>query len=170
VLRKMVSIIYLASKATAEFNAEPMKDFSEDEYEEDYTPEVEISKEKSDAARKARAEREEKLRQMMEDDNSIAADDVSMDDAPVETEEEPTSAPLDKQPQSREMDEPEAAVTVTGGRRRGRRRVTKKKTVKDEEGYLGNYLLSCVNFFFSSLTMNSDQRRTSLGVFFGRRA
>lgn len=109
---------------------EPMKDVSEDEYEEDYTPEVEISKEKSDAARKARAEREEKLRQMMEDD------DVSMDDAPAETEEEPTSTPLDKQPQPQEISEPEAAVTVTGGRRRGRRRVTKKKTVKDEEGYL----------------------------------
>lgn len=92
-----------------------------------------------------------------------------MDDAPAETEEEPTSAPLDKQPQPQEIDEPEAAVTVTGGRRRGRRRVTKKKTVKDEEGYLGNYLLSCVNFF-SSLTLNSDKRRTSLGVFFGRRA
>jgi len=59
-----------------------------------------------------------------------------MADAPAETEEEPTSAPLDKQPQPREIDEPEATVTVTGGRRRGRRRVTKKKTVKDEEGYL----------------------------------
>ena len=93
-----------------------------------------------------------------------------MDDAPAETEEEPTSAPLDKQPQPQEIDEPEAAVTVTGGRRRGRRRVTKKKTVKDEEGYLGNYLLSCVDVFFSSLTMSSDKRRTSLGVFFGRRA
>lgn len=79
----------------------------------------------------------------------FAADDVSMDDAPAETEEEPTSAPLDKQPQPREIDEPEAAVTVTGGRRRGRRRVTKKKTVKDEEGYLGNYLLSCVNVFLA---------------------
>ena len=72
-----------------------------------------------------------------------------MDDAPAETEEEPTSAPLDKQPQPREIDEPEAAVTVTGGRRRGRRRVTKKKTVKDEEGYLGNYLLSYVNVFLA---------------------
>ncbi|OCL03189.1 hypothetical protein AOQ84DRAFT_368588 [Glonium stellatum] len=110
---------------------QPMKDVSEDEYEEDYTPEVEISKEKSDAARKARAEREEKLRQMMED-----AEDVPMDDAPVEAEEEPPSAPLDKQPQPQEVDEPEAVVTVAGGRRRGRRRVTKKKTVKDEEGYL----------------------------------
>jgi len=30
----------------------------------------------------------------------------------------------------------EPAVTVQGGRRRGRRQVKKKKTVKDEEGYL----------------------------------
>ena len=93
-----------------------------------------------------------------------------MDDAPAETEEEPTSAPLDKQPQPRGIDEPEAAVIVTGGRRRGRRRVTKKKTVKDEEGYLGNYLFELRERFFSFLTMNSDKRRTSLGVFFGRRA
>jgi DNA polymerase delta subunit 3 len=31
----------------------------------------------------------------------------------------------------------ETAVSVQGGRRRGRRKVTKKKTVKDEDGYLG---------------------------------
>jgi DNA polymerase subunit Cdc27. len=29
-------------------------------------------------------------------------------------------------------------VTVQGGRRRGKRQVMKKKTVKDEEGYLGS--------------------------------
>lgn len=34
---------------------------------------------------------------------------------------------------------PEPAVTVSGGRRRGRRKVMKKKTIKDEEGYLGLY-------------------------------
>lgn len=35
--------------------------------------------------------------------------------------------------------EPEAkeTVTVQGGRRRGKRKIMKKKTVKDEEGYLG---------------------------------
>lgn len=32
--------------------------------------------------------------------------------------------------------EPTETVTVSNGRRRGRRRVMKKKTVKDEEGYL----------------------------------
>ena len=36
---------------------------------------------------------------------------------------------------------PEPAVTVSGGRRRGRRKVMKKKTIKDEEGYLGLYPL-----------------------------
>jgi len=33
--------------------------------------------------------------------------------------------------------EPEPTVTVSGGRRRGKRRVMRKKTIKDEEGYLG---------------------------------
>ena len=32
---------------------------------------------------------------------------------------------------------PEPAITVSGGRRRARRKVMKKKTIKDEEGYLG---------------------------------
>lgn len=35
--------------------------------------------------------------------------------------------------------EPEPTVTVENGRRRGKRRVMKKKTVKDEEGYLGKF-------------------------------
>lgn len=30
-------------------------------------------------------------------------------------------------------------VTVQGGRRRGKRQVMKKRTLKDEEGYLGKY-------------------------------
>ena len=50
-------------------------------------------------------------------------------------EEEPsqTSEPI---PTPKEPS-PEPAVTVTGGRRRGRRKIMKKKTIKDEEGYLG---------------------------------
>lgn len=34
---------------------------------------------------------------------------------------------------------PEPSVVVSAGRRRGRRKVMKKKTIKDEEGYLGLY-------------------------------
>lgn len=36
--------------------------------------------------------------------------------------------------------EPKETVTVQGGRRRGKRKIMKKKTVKDDEGYLGKNL------------------------------
>lgn len=61
--------------------------------------------------------------------------------------EPPASAPTPSQeasqPQSQSQSEPELAetVTVSDGRRRGRRRVMKKKTVRDEEGYLGSSLM-----------------------------
>lgn len=59
-----------------------------------------------------------------------------MEDAPASgKEEEVQGAPIDDQPKPEEK--PEETITVTGGRRRGRRRVMKKKTVKDEEGFLG---------------------------------
>lgn len=59
-----------------------------------------------------------------------------MPDAPEAVEEaEAEDAPLDKQPEPKQPEKTET-VTVSGGRRRGRRRVMKKKTVKDEEGYL----------------------------------
>ena len=41
-------------------------------------------------------------------------------------------------PGSQKMASPEPPLTVTGGRRRGRRKIMKKKTIKDEEGYLGS--------------------------------
>ena len=67
--------------------------------------------------------------------------DEPMDDAPTQTataeasdaaEDEP-----DSKPEAQKKQEPEETVTVSDGRRRGRRRVMKKKTVQDEEGYLG---------------------------------
>jgi len=43
-----------------------------------------------------------------------------------------------EKPSSAQADESEAPVTISqGGRRRGRRKVMKKKKVKDEDGYLG---------------------------------
>jgi DNA polymerase delta subunit 3 len=61
-----------------------------------------------------------------------------MPDAPVEAESQPEATPIDT-PEAPEPLEPEgdATVTVENGRRRGRRRVMKKKKVKDEDGYLG---------------------------------
>ena len=47
------------------------------------------------------------------------------------------SEPVDSSMSQKETSEVPAAVP--GGRRRGRRKVMKKKTMKDEEGYLGLY-------------------------------
>lgn len=63
-----------------------------------------------------------------------------MPDAPVTKEK----ASEEEHPESAETpkaDEPEQepTVIVENGRRRGKRRVMKKKTVKDEEGYLGEF-------------------------------
>lgn len=49
------------------------------------------------------------------------------------------AAPADS-PKSRDGDTQErVTVDVTGGRRRGRRKVIKKKTATDAEGYLGDF-------------------------------
>ena len=59
-----------------------------------------------------------------------------MFDAPV-VEEKPSETSQTEKADAPKVEEPEPTVTVQNGRRRGRRRVMKKKTVKDEEGYLG---------------------------------
>lgn len=46
------------------------------------------------------------------------------------------------EPQKESEPEPKETVTVQGGRRRGKRKIMKKKTVKDDEGYLGENLES----------------------------
>ncbi|KAJ4351723.1 uncharacterized protein N0V89_007066 [Didymosphaeria variabile] len=107
---------------------EAMQGMSEDEGDADDEPTIKFDEEKATAARKAREEREQKLKEMMEAD-------VDMPDAPADEEKDSQDAPIDKEPPSKPA-ESEAAVTVQGGRRRGRRRVMKKKKVKDEDGYL----------------------------------
>lgn len=67
---------------------------------------------------------------------NIVADckeDEEMPDAAEPAEEAPT---IGQPPKKEELKE---QVTIVGGRRRGRRQIMKKKTVKDEEGYLGMY-------------------------------
>lgn len=87
---------------------------------------------------------------------------VDMPDAPVEEERDTEDAPIDKLPPSKPV-ESEATVTVQGGRRRGRRRVLKKKKVKDEDGYLGKLTLSL--FYATHLILDSHEGRSGLGVF-----
>ncbi|KAJ5315505.1 DNA polymerase subunit Cdc27 [Penicillium atrosanguineum] len=99
--------------------------------------------------RESKKEREEKLKAMMEDDDADGrapeslnegpspsthgVADEEMPDADEEPVREPT--PVEQPPPSKPVELKEE-VTVQGGRRRGKRQVMKKKTVKDEEGYL----------------------------------
>jgi DNA polymerase delta subunit 3 len=57
-----------------------------------------------------------------------------MPDAP-ESVETPKEVP----PEPQAKVEPKIEDPATGRRRRGRRQVIKKKTVKDEDGYLGEF-------------------------------
>jgi DNA polymerase delta subunit 3 len=59
-----------------------------------------------------------------------------MTDAPA-AEETQTEASQPEKPDVPESDDNKPTVTVSNGRRRGKRRVMKKKKVKDEDGYLG---------------------------------
>ncbi|KAI4165386.1 MAG: hypothetical protein LQ342_000794 [Letrouitia transgressa] len=109
---------------------EPMKDASEDEQSEDFTESTTKAQQTSQSRRKAKLQREEQLRKMMDDDE----DD---DDVPPNSQhqaEEPdtadTPAPLEETPA-------DIAPAAGSTRRRGRRKVMKKKMLKDEEGYLG---------------------------------
>ncbi|KAH5407493.1 hypothetical protein HBI47_171510 [Parastagonospora nodorum] len=117
------------SKESTPAADEPMQGMSEDEGDAGDMPEVVVDGAKNEAARKAREDRQEKLRKMMEDD------DEDMPDAPIETESQPAATPASNA-ETPESTQGEATVIVENGRRRGKRRVMKKKKVKDEDGYL----------------------------------
>lgn len=80
-------------------------------------------------------------------------------------EEEEVAAPIDKAAPA-PAEEKEAFVEVTGGRRRGRRRVMKKKTMKDEKGYLGSFVLfqSFKDLHRLIILAFSYERRARMGV------
>ncbi|KAJ5218883.1 uncharacterized protein N7498_000982 [Penicillium cinerascens] len=105
-----------------------LDDASEEEAEELFPNSADTAA--AAATRESKKEREEKLKAMMEDDD---ADDEEMPDADEEPVREPT--PIEQPPPSKPAELKEE-VTVQGGRRRGKRQVMKKRTVKDEEGYL----------------------------------
>jgi DNA polymerase delta subunit 3 len=133
-----------------------MKDVSDDE--EDFVPPAPADLEIVNKNRKERKENEEKLRQMMEmddeEDEEIVAEVEKPEVKETKKEKEPSV-------------EKEVPPVVSDGRRRGRRRVMKKKTVKDEEGYLGMYHVLAACFI---LRENSYQGRGCMGVVLGRRA
>ncbi|KAK0512148.1 hypothetical protein JMJ35_005276 [Cladonia borealis] len=106
------------TRATGE--DEPMKDSSEGEQEAEFT-----ETNKQNAIRsKSQSERTQELRKMMDESDEEmegTGEELSQNSEPIPTPKEAS---------------PQPAVTVSGGRRRGRRKVMKKKTIKDEEGYL----------------------------------
>lgn len=111
----------------------PMTGFSDDDMDDTGTnllgEEPDEVKEPSGPSRK---ERKAALEALMDEDDEPMKDA----DSPAAVEED--EAKLDEgeidKPEPKE--EPKETVTIEHGRRRGRRRVMKKKTVKDEEGYL----------------------------------
>jgi DNA polymerase delta subunit 3 len=113
------------SSVAAESPAEdsPMRDVSDDE-EETYVPPVLLAKENTNSELKEKRAREAALRAMMDD-----SEEETVVAAKSEVEK------VDKSDVEIQEDIPTAAVSDR--RRRGRRRVMKKKTVQDEDGYLG---------------------------------
>lgn len=63
-------------------------------------------------------------------------------------ESEPVDAHI-----SQKVSSPEPSVITSGGRRRGKRKIIKKKTIKDDEGYLGTCRIrSCIGSLIEMLT------------------
>ncbi|KAK8208055.1 Cell morphogenesis protein PAG1 [Zalaria obscura] len=106
----------------------PMAGVSDDDNEEDSM--MLDDQPAKEPTGKSKKEREEELRKMME------AEDEPMEDAPSNPIDAPNEIVPEEKQESQNKEEPIETVTVTNGRRRGRRRVMKKKTVRDEEGYL----------------------------------
>ncbi|KAK7417053.1 CDC27 protein [Neonectria punicea] len=93
-----------------------------------------------EAVKKARKEREEALRRMMDDDDEDEDEDAEAsekDDEPADEEMEEAPEPESEIEPKKEDKEPAEVVSSTGdGRRRGKRRVMKKKRILDDQGYM----------------------------------
>lgn len=116
-----------------------MRDVDDDDDEEDtYVPPPQKAREEKgegESDRQSRKAREAALKAMMED--SDGEEEVKVGKRP-EVEENEVEV---ETPDVEMKDETPPAPVVSDGRRRGRRRVMKKKTVKDEDGYLGELCL-----------------------------
>lgn len=76
-------------------------------------------------------------------EESSSEDDEQPEEPPEEPPEEHTEEASKAVDKPLDKEEPKEHVTVVGGRRRGRRQVSKKKTIKDDEGYLGMCISTC---------------------------
>ncbi|PGH03322.1 hypothetical protein AJ79_07400 [Helicocarpus griseus UAMH5409] len=125
-----------AQKETPEISSGPeepsapgdvvLDDESEEEREDLF---LDTGTRSSNSKRESKKEREEKLRKMMEDEEMTDAPEL-----PEAEESEPAETPQTEEPPKAEPEEQESPAPK--GRMRGRRQVMKKKTMKDEDGYL----------------------------------
>lgn len=93
---------------------------------------------------------------MIDEEMEDTAEDPSQESQPIDAPKEAS---------------PEPAVVVSGGRRRGRRKIMKKKTIKDEEGFLGFFRSPYGDWQLDAdCFTHSHERRTSVGIVFGGRA
>ncbi|KAK7957673.1 DNA polymerase delta subunit 3 [Apiospora saccharicola] len=108
-----------------------------DEGEDDSEAMPEPANQKAEEDSKSRSDRQAALRRMMdESDGEEEEASKSKPESPAEDEpmEEDTVPP---EPEAKVEKEPAEVVASTGdGRRRGRRRITKKKQIMDDQGYL----------------------------------
>lgn len=123
----------------------------------------------TEAARTSRKDRQDALKRMMED--SSEDEEPEKEDTPMEDAEEEAPA---LEPDQKEDAGPAEVVSSTGdGRRRGKRQIMKKKTVMDEQGYLGMLWVFCMVAntrlrLANSLASHCPRKR--LGVVFRGRA
>ena len=122
-------------------------DDDDDEEEEEASPIIAPTDPAvAETARKARLEREAKLRAMMEESDDeedlptpqkpTEDEDEAMEDvAESPIEDETVDSALDSKSKSETKESTPPPVATGDGRRRGRRRITKKKTFQDEKGY-----------------------------------
>jgi len=125
---------------SVETEVRPDVEMREDSEGDDEEPAT-ASEGRTAPGRKSKKERDEELRDMMEgDDEDEPMTNVVEEESEDEGEDEdPESEPLAAEEPGEKKPRPEPTPVVSGGRRRGRRRVMKKRTMKDEEGYLGRF-------------------------------
>lgn len=150
--------------APAPAEDEPMGGMSDDD-PEDIAQDEEV--EAGAGTGKSKKDRQAELEAMMD------AEDEPMEDASEGASDEALDAPQEEKEDAAEAkkeEEPKETMTVENGRRRGRRRVMKKKTVKDEEGYLGESFVTGTHCLDCQLTYHSYERRSGMGILLRRRA
>ncbi|KAF7861593.1 uncharacterized protein EAF02_010547 [Botrytis sinoallii] len=112
-----------------------MKDVSDDDEEDTWMP-APVTQETKAQDRSSRKATQERLRKMMEDDEEEEEEEEEEEKAAPSPAPETPAEELEEEKAPEETKEEEPVATTSSGRRRGRRRVMKKRTVKDEDGYL----------------------------------